>query len=422
MPVRVLVLVENLSVPFDRRVWQECRSLLVAGYEVVVVCPQGETVDRAAYERCEGVEIHRYPLSPAKGGTAEYVREYATALWHSRRLVLRLARQRRFDVVHACNPPDLLLLAAQPLRRKGAAFVFDHHDLVPELYLSKFDRGCDLLFWILRGTERLALSLADVVLATNESYRRIAVGRGGKRSEDVFVVRNGPDLARLRPSDADPSLRRGGRYLLAYVGLMGRQDGIDHALRALALLRARRTDWHAVFAGDGDALPEMRALAGSLGLTDAVEFVGRLEDDALRTLLSTCDLGLAPEPATPLNELSTFVKIAEYMAMARPVVAYDLPETRATAGNAAAYAEPNDEASFARRIDELLDDSEGRSRLARAGRARVEELLSWEHSERNLHAAYKRALWHRARRRRAGLTRQLRPEGRFGLGSKWVRG
>ncbi len=403
---RVLILVENLSVPFDRRVWQECRSLSSAGYVVVVVCPQGRDVDRAPYELREGVEIHRYPLTPAEGGLIGYVREYLCALWHTRRIARALGRESDFDVVHACNPPDVLLLAAWSLRRRGAALVFDHHDLVPELYSSKFGRSGGLAFRLLLMSERLGLSLADVILSTNESYRRVALDRGGKRPEDVFVVRNGPDLARLRAAEPDLSLRRGRRHLLAYVGLMGRQDGVEHALRALALLRARREDWRVIFAGDGEALPEMQVLASGLGLDDAVEFVGRLDDDGVRTLLSTCDLCLAPEPKTALNELSTLIKVAEYMAMSRPIVAYDLAESKVTAGEAAVYARPNDESSFARCIDELLDDEGRRAAMAEAGRARVEQALSWDFSEQSLLAAYDRAI--ERRRRREGSPRSSR--------------
>ncbi len=276
MPGRALVLVENLSVPFDRRVWQECGALTRAGFAVSVICPQGRKRDREPFERREGVEIHRYPLRAATGGPAGYAREYGTALLATRRLALRLARQAPFDVVQACNPPDLLLPAVRVLRRRGAAFVFDHHDLVPELYESRFERGRDLLYRLTLAAERSTFRLADVVIATNESYRRVALERGGKRPEDVFVVRSAPDLARFAPVDPDPALRREDGHLLAYLGVMGPQDGVDHALRALALLRDRRDDWRAIFVGDGDVQPAMKELAGRLGLDDRVEFPGRL--------------------------------------------------------------------------------------------------------------------------------------------------
>lgn len=389
---RTLILVENLSVPFDRRVWQESRALQRAGWEVVVVCPRGDERDRSAFEERDGVEIHRFPLEPSSGGAAGYAREYAVALWRVARSVRRLARARRFDVVHACNPPDLLLLAALPLKARGTRFLFDHHDLVPELYLSRFGRGRDAGYWGMRACERLSFALADVVVATNESYAEVARTRGGKAHDDVFVVRNAPDLARFAAAEPDPALKRGRRHLIAYAGMMGPQDGIDHALRALARLKARRGDWRAVFAGGGDVLPAMRALAGELGLEGDVEFSGILGDAELVRLLATADVCLAPEPKNPLNDVSTMIKIGEYMALGRPVVAYDLVEARASAGDAAVYASPNDEAAYAARIGELLDDPERRVALSRAGRARVEQSLRWERSEEALLAAYERAI------------------------------
>lgn len=389
---RTLVLVENLSVPFDRRVWQECVTLTRAGFDVSVICPRGTKRDREPFERRDGVDIHRYPLRVATGGPLGYVPEYATALLRTRRLALQLARSAPFDVVHACNPPDLLLPAVRVLKRRGAAFVFDHHDLVPELYESRFGRGRDLLYRLTLAAESRTFRLADVVIATNESYRRIALERGKKRPEDVFVVRSAPDLERFKPVEPDESLRRGKRYLLAYLGVMGPQDGVDHALHALSRLRERRNDWHAIFIGDGDVHAEMRVLAEKLGLGAAAEFTGRIPDADVLRILSTADVCLAPDPKNPLNDVSTMNKIVEYMATARPVVSYDLVEARVSAGEAALYARPNDTADFASRIEMLLDDPERRRRMSEIGRSRVEEELSWEYSRRALLEAYERAL------------------------------
>ncbi len=384
---RVLILVENASVPFDRRVRQESLALKDAGYEVVVISPQGAGVDCEAYELYHGVEIHRFPLRNSGGGTAGYLREYSSALWSIRRLMQRLAAAGRFGIVHACNPPDLLLPAAWPLKRDGARLVFDHHDLAPELYESRYGRR-DIFYHALLGAERLAFRVADVVISTNDSYRRIAIERGRKRPEDVYVVRNGPDPERFRPVEPDESMKRGRRFLIAYLGLMAPQDGIDCALRALARLHAERDDWHAVFMGDGDVLQDMQQLAKELGLEDAVEFTGRVGDDQILPTLSAADVCIAPEPWNPLNEQSTFVKVVEYMAMARPVVAFDLRETRVSAGDAALYAPPGDEAAFARQVGVLLDDPEMRRTLGDRGQERMARELGWHRSREELLRAY----------------------------------
>jgi glycosyltransferase involved in cell wall biosynthesis len=395
-----LLLVENLSVPTDRRVWLESTSLRDAGWNVVVVCPKGRDRDRADHERLEDVEIHRFDLRPADSGPAGYIREYASAMWSLWRTVRHLAGTRRFDVVQGCNPPDGLLLTALPLRARGAALVFDHHDLVPELYESRFGGPRSLLGRATLVAERVSFALADVVLAPNESYRRVALERGRKAPERVFVVRNAPDLDRFRPGEPDAALKRGKAHLLGYVGVLGPQDGGDVAIRALEQLRRRRSDWHAIFAGEGDCLPELRRLTSDLGLDEHVDFVGWVGDREIKSLLSTADVCLSPEPLTPLNRMSTMIKVAEYMAMERPVVAFDLPETRYTAGDAALYAPANDEAAFAACIDELLSNPSRRAEIGRSGRARLEGGLSWRHSEQMLMKAYDCALELASSRRR----------------------
>ena len=388
---RVLIISENAPVPADRRVWNISRTLTAAGWQVVIACAQGADRDDTPYEVLEGIEIHRYPLRPA-ASTLGYAREYGQALWRLRQLVRRLSRERRFDVVHACNPPDLLLLAARSLRRQGTRFIFDHHDLVPELYRSRFGRGEDLGYRATLRAERVAYRMADVSLATNGSYARVAVERGGMDPEDVFVVRNGPDLTRFRPVPADPAWRRGRAHLISYLGIMGPQDGVDHALHALAALRRLRDDWHAVFVGDGDALPAMRALADELALGDHVEFAGWRGDDDIRLILSSSDVCLAPDPPSPLNDVSTMIKIPEYMALGRAVASYALPESRVSAGDSALYAAPGDPDSLGRCVAELLDDPARRERMGAMARERIETELSWQHSEGALLAAYARVL------------------------------
>jgi glycosyltransferase involved in cell wall biosynthesis len=382
-----LILVENLSVPFDRRVWQECTTLRDAGWEVHVICPQGTKRDTEPEAVIDEVRIHRYPLRAATGGPAGYLKEYGSALWHTYRLARKVGR---VDVVHACNPPDLLYLVAKRLKRRGAAFVFDQHDLVPELYLSRFDRGEDFLYRAVCRLERLTYKAADVVIATNESYRDVALRRGGKPEDRVFVVRSAPAVERFREVPAEPELKRGKPHLLCYLGVMGPQDGVDYALRALAALRDElsRTDWHAVFVGAGDTFDDMVALSKRLGLADQVEFTGRIPDADLVRYLSTADVCLAPDPKNPLNDVSTMNKIMEYMAMARPIVSFDLKEARVSAGDAAVYAPANDESAFAKLIARLLDDPEERARMGSLGQARVGGALSWENSKKALLAAY----------------------------------
>ncbi|MEV5089551.1 glycosyltransferase family 4 protein [Streptomyces griseoincarnatus] len=388
---RALILVENLSVPFDRRVWQECRTLRDAGWEVDVICPQGTKRDTEPEAVIDGVRIHRYPLRAATGGPAGYLKEYGAALWHTARLARKVGP---VDVVHACNPPDLLFLPALRLKRQGAAFVFDQHDLVPELYLSRFGRGKDLLYRGVCALERATYRAADVVLATNESYKDVAVRRGGRRPEDVFVVRSAPDTERFHPVDPEPELKRGKPHLLCYLGVMGPQDGVDYALRALAKLRDEvgRTDWHAVFVGAGDTFDAMVELSRELGIDGQVEFTGRVPDADLVRWLSTADVCLSPDPCNPLNDVSTMNKVLEYMVMGRPIVSFDLKEARVSAGEAAVYAKGDDEGEFAALIARLLDDPEERSRMGKSGQERINGPLAWRNSQAALLAAYEAAV------------------------------
>jgi glycosyltransferase involved in cell wall biosynthesis len=389
---RVLILVQNEPLPQDRHVWNQCRALTAAGYEVTVICPQGATRHQEPYELLQGVHIHRYRPRYASGGIATYAIEYGSALLSMGRLARRLARGQRFDVVHACSPPDFLLLAMLPLRRQGTRFIFDHHDLTPELFASRFGRAGGLVHRATLLAEQVAFRLADVVLSVNDSYRQVALTRGRRRPEDVHVVRTGPDLTRFVPTEPDPALKRGKPFLLSYVGVMGPQDGVDHAIRALAALRDKRQDWHAVFMGDGEMLDEMRELATGLGLGDEVEFMGWVEHDTVGRVLSTSDVCLAPDPKNPLNDVSSMIKISEYMAMSRPIVSYDLRESRVGAGEAAVFADANDTGAFAARIDELLDDPARRAEMGTAGRERAEGVLAWEHQERSLLRAYDHVL------------------------------
>lgn len=385
-PGRALLISENAPVPEDRRVWNEARTLVAEGWEVAIACAQAAGGAQQVEETLDGVEIYRYPLRPARSALG-YGREYAQALWQIRKLVRRLQAHRPFDVIQVATPPDFLLFAARSARRRGTAFIFDHHDLTPELFRSRYGRR-GTIHRLLLSIERRALRSADVVISTNESYRQIAIERGGVPPARVFVVRNGPDLDRFTPATPDRSLRRNRRFLLAYLGMMGPQDGIDHALRALAeVRRIRGDDWRAVFIGDGEVRGTMEDLTRELGLGDQVEFAGWRGDDDIRSILSTADVCLAPDPPSPLNDVSTMIKVPEYMAMGRPIASYDLLETRVSAGAAAAYAaEPRPE-SLGLCTHELLENESRRLEMGRLGRERVTE-LSWQGSAEALLAAY----------------------------------
>ena len=390
---RALLVLENSSVPADRRVWQEALSLHRAGWEVTVLAPHAwRSSEGARDEVLEGVRIRRFRLRPAEQRRLGHLSEYAAAMWRVWDEIRDLARDHSFDVIQACNPPDFLLVAAFGQRRRGTRLIFDHHDLAPEMYTSRPGGRSRFVRRGLLALERLSYTLADVALVTNGSVGRIAVERDRMNPEDVFVVRNGPVLDRFTPVTPDRSLARGRQHLLVYVGLMGPQDGVDHALHALSHLLRRRQDWHAIFIGTGEMLSKLKRLASELRLDDRVEFRGYQYDPEVRRAISSADVCLAPDPRNPYTDRSTLVKVAEYMALARPLVSFDLTESRVTAGDAALFAPRDDDREFADCIDRLLDDPALRRRLGAAGRARVEREFAWEHSERALLAAYQRAL------------------------------
>ncbi len=391
MKRRVLIIVQNLPVPFDRRVWLECQALVSAGYRVAVVCPQGR--GDPGYQVIETVELYKYrPYAP--GGSnlsfaAEYVYSFLATTW----MALKARRSGRFAVLQACNPPDIFWPLAMAFRAlEGTRFVFDHHDLCPELYESRFPEGPKLAYKGLRALERRTHRVADHVISTNDSYRKIAMARSGKRATDVTVVRTGPDPQRLRRGEARPELRRGRRFLAAYIGVMGPQDGVDIIVRAASILvhELGREDIAFTLIGSGDCFRDLVALRDELGLAGHVEFTGRAPDELVSCVLSTADVGLSPDPKNPLNDVSTMNKTLEYMAFELPVVAFDLRETRVSAGDAALYVKPNDVHDYAAAIAELMDDEAERARLGKLGRARVEQELAWCHQERAYLGVYER--------------------------------
>ncbi len=377
---RALIIVQNLPVPFDRRVWLECQTLVSGGYEVAVVCPKG-TGD-PGFAVINGVEIYKYkPYAPG-GSKASYVLEYlysfAATLWFS----LKAARRGRFDIVQSCNPPDIFWPIGLLFRvLHGSRFVFDHHDLCPETYESRFPGGPHAVLKALKFLERRTMRSADHVISTNDSYRSLVIGRDGKRPEDVTVVRTGPDPDRLKAGSPDPALRRGRTYLVAYIGVMGPQDGVDIVLRVADLLvhDHGRHDVSFTLIGSGDCFKELVTLRDELALQGYVEFTGRAPDDVVKSVLSTADVGISPDPKNALNDLSTMNKTMEYMAFGLPVVAFDLKETRVSAQNAAVYATPNKIEDLARVLSDLLDDPERRRLMGAIGRERVETELAWSH-------------------------------------------
>ena len=322
---------------------------------------------------------------------AEYVYSFVATAWAS----LKARRSGRFAVIQACNPPDIFWPLAMAFRRlDGSRFVFDHHDLCPELYESRFPGGAKLPYRGLRALERRTHRAADHVMSTNDSYREIAIARSGKPATDVTVVRTGPDPQKLRRGQADPELRRGRRFLAAYIGVMGPQDGVDIVVRAAGLVvhQLGRDDIAFTLIGSGDCFDDLVALRDKLGLAGHVEFTGRAPDDLVKRILSTADVGLSPDPKNPLNDVSTMNKTMEYMAFELPVVAFDLRETRVSADDAAVYVKPNDEREYAEAIVALLDDEPRRAEMGKAGRVRVEQELAWPHQERAYLGVYQRLL------------------------------
>jgi glycosyltransferase involved in cell wall biosynthesis len=389
---RVLIIVQNLPVPLDRRVWLECQALTAAGYGVSVICPMGP--GDAAFEDLDGVRIHRYPPPPQAEDASGYVREFAYCWFQTARLAFREYRQAGFGVIQACNPPDTYFALAALFRPLGVRFVFDHHDLCPEVYTARFGRAGGLLHRGLLLLERLTFRLADRVISTNDSYREVAIGRGRRTPEEVTVVRSGPDLERLRRRAPEPVLKAGKPFLCAYLGVMGPQDGVDTVLEAAFVIvhEMGRRDCHFVMMGFGDCFEELRAQARRDGLDGWVTFTGRADDETLTRYLSTADIGLSPDPKNAFNDVSTMNKTVEYMAFGLPVVAFDLKETRVSAGDAAAYAPDGDVAAYAKAIVSLLDDPARREAMGAAGRERVVDSLAWEHQAPKYVAVYRELL------------------------------
>ncbi len=389
---KVLIIVENLPLPFDRRVWQEARTLRAAGAIVSVICPTGKGYEKR-YELIEGIHIHRHPLPLDASGALGYLVEYGAALFWEVLLAWKIFFTRGIDVIQGCNPPDLIFLVALPFKLFGVKYIFDHHDINPELYEAKFGRR-GVLWKLMVLFEKLNFRVADVSMATNRSYRAIAIERGGMPPEDVFVVRSGPDLSRIRQVPPVARWRNGRRYLIGYVGVMGEQEGIDLLIDAAHHIvhTLGRDDIQFCLVGGGPSLAGLESLATARGLADYVSFTGRAPDQDLFEVLSTADIGVNPDRVNPMNDKSTMNKIMEYMALGKPIVQFDVAEGRFSAQEASLYARANDPIDMAEKIVGLLEDAERRAAMGRYGRRRVESELSWNHQVEPLLAAYARAL------------------------------
>lgn len=387
---KILIIVENLPVPFDGRVWKEACALRNGGYEVTVLSPRGKGYAQN-HDVLEGIHIFRHSMPEEGNSPRGYLWEYGCALFWEFLYAWWIFLTRGFQVIQGCNPPDDIFMVALPFKLFGVKYIFDHHDATPELYYSKYERK-DLFYRAQVWLEKLTYRFSDVVMATNESYKKLAVARGGLDPRDVFVVRNGPDLATFQPAPPNPALKYGKPYLVGYVGTMSIQEGLDILLDvALHIKNRGRRDVHFTCVGGGPGLIGLRQMVAEKNLEDTVNFTGRVPDKELLEILSTSDVCVNPDKPCEMNNISTMIKIMEYMALGKPIVQFDLKEGRFSAGKASLYSGNHDLVTdFANKILWLLEHPEERQRMGQFGRKRVEQQLAWEHSVGNLLAAYQR--------------------------------
>ncbi len=389
MSGKILIIVENLPVPFDTRVWQEATTLAEHGYTVSVISPKGKGYE-AEYERLNGVHIYRHDLPAEGSGFMGYVREYGSALYHELRLARKIYKEIGFDVIQGCNPPDDIYMIAKRFRRYGVRYVFDHHDICPELFEAKFGKKGPLYrsqVWL----ERKTYQNAAFAFVTNESYRKIAIERGGMDPGRVYVLRSGPKLERLKIQPPRQELKGGRKYMAGYLGVIGKQEGIPYLLEAARYIRKElgRDDICYAIVGGGTSLEELKSLSERMGLSDIVTFTGRVSDEVMLDYLNTADICINPDEYNPMNDKSTMNKVLEYMALGKPIVQFDLTEGRYSAGEASLYAKPNDAVDMAHKIVELLDHAEKRKEMSAYGRKRIVEELSWEHTSKALLEGYR---------------------------------
>lgn len=386
---RVLMLLQNSPYSEDGRVLREARALRDAGYDVMVVSPRARGESRRM--TLDGVELYQFTQCDVGNGFVGYALEYAWAMTTALAWTLWISVTRGFHVIHAHNPPDLFVLIAVLFKPFGVRFVYDQHDLTPEMFAARFGEGHSAVRRVLLMFEWLSCRCADLVIATNESYRKLQIERCGVPRERTTVVRNGPEPFHFAQVPPHPALRDAQGAVIGYVGEMGRQDGVDCLVRALGHLQNTigRDDWTAVLVGEGEVQHELEALAEQLGIRGKLIFTGRVSFEEVVPYLAGMDLCTAPDPSNGYNDRSTLIKIMEYMAQGKPTVAFDLTETRYSAGESGVYVQPNDEHAFAQALADLIDDPARRDRLGAAGLRRVRESLTWAHSASGLVSAYR---------------------------------
>ena len=386
---KVLIIVENLPVPFDTRVWQEATTLAMNGYTVSVICPKGKGYTQEE-ESLQGVHIFRHDLPAEGNGAVGYAKEYLTALKEELRLAKKVYKEIGFDVIHGCNPPDDIYMVAKHFKKYGVKYVFDHHDICPELFEAKFGKTSGLLYKSQLWLEKQTYKHCTFAFVTNESYKKIAIERGKMNPNNVIVLRSGPKLERMRIMLPVESIKRGYKYMVGYLGVIGQQEGIEYLLDAAKYIKEHDNNVFWGIVGGGPHLKALKKQAHDMGLDDCVEFTGRASDQQMLEYLNTADVCVNSDKYNSMNDKSTMNKILEYMALAKPIVQFDLTEGRYSAQDASLYAKNNDAEDMAKKIMELLDNPELRKKMGAYGRNRVVNELSWEHTSKALLEGYEK--------------------------------
>ena len=373
-----VIIVENLPVPFDRRVWQQATALTRMGWRVSVICPSNRDFP-ASFEVIDDIAVYRHPLPPEGRGAVAYLREYSTALFHEARLLLRVYRERGFSIIQACNPPDLIFMVAAPFKLLGKKFIYDQHDVGPELFMAKYEKK-GFFYYALRFFERCSYAMADHVITANATFKDLAVSRGGKDPQQVEVVYGVPDRRRIHRVDPEPSLRGDRKFVVGYIGIVNEQDGVEHFVQAVAeIVRKKFTDFRAVVVGDGPALPKIKDLAKSLGLDDHIVFTGYLNGETLLAHVSAFDIGVIPDPYNEANDVMSMNKVFEYCALGIPTACYPLKETKRLLGDAGVFAPTLDPAGLAEACLDLMRDDDLRRRCSKEASRLSAETFVWEH-------------------------------------------